>query len=283
MNSFQAALELMPGKYRSELQKLSDKHPEELRLRCGREPAASYGGREHALRLPPVDESDLRLILERATEGSLYRAAEAMRQGYYCCGPLRIGVCGAVTANRAGGGYRCFTSLAIRLSDEHRGVCEKAARELYQSGFYNTLLLSPPGGGKTTALRDIIRLLSDGGTRLGVVDERGELSDRVFSLGRCTDVISGTDKLSGAMLLLRSMNPQIIAMDEISAPQDTEAVRKIFGCGTGLLATAHAASVEDLARREIYRELLTEQVFTRTLTIYNDGGVRRYEVGRLGA
>ena len=83
MNSFRAALELMPGKYRSELQKLSDKHPEELRLRCGREPAASYGGREHALRLPPVDESDLRLILERATEGSLYRAAEAMRQGYF--------------------------------------------------------------------------------------------------------------------------------------------------------------------------------------------------------
>ena len=113
---------------------------------------------------------------------------------------------------------------------------------------------------------------------MGVIDERGELSGGVFDLGRCSDVITGTDKLSGALLLLRSMSPQIIAADEISAPQDLLAVEEIYGCGVGLLASAHAADREDLMRRSAYRVLIEKKIFTRLLVIRRGGGKRSYEL-----
>lgn len=113
---------------------------------------------------------------------------------------------------------------------------------------------------------------------MGVIDERGELSGGVFDLGRCSDVITGTDKLSGALLLLRSMSPQIIAADEISAPQDLLAVEEIYGCGVGLLASAHAVDREDLMRRSAYRVLIEKEIFTRLLVIRRGGGKRSYEL-----
>ena len=282
MDSFEAALALMPKKYAAELAGQRRFCPEELRLRLGRAPALFYGGEEHRLSLPPVTEEDLVCVLQKATGASLYRAAEAMRQGYFCTDTLRLGVCGQASSGQRGTGFSAFSSLCIRLSHDCRGICDGAADELLR-GFENTLILAPPGGGKTTALRDLIRALSDHGLRIGVIDERGELSDRFFDLGRCTDVIAGTDKLSGALLLLRSMTPQIIAFDEISAPGDAEAAQKIFGCGTGLLATAHADGIEDLSRRSVYRPLLEQGIFRRALTIRRIGRDRRYELVRIGA
>ena len=109
-----------------------------------------------------------------------------------------------------------------------------------------------------------------------MIDERGELSGGVFDLGRCSDVISGLDKLSGALLLLRSMNPQVIAADEISSPNDLQAMGEIFGCGVGILASAHAADREDLMKRSAYRRLLEKSVFSRLLVIRQKDGMRSY-------
>ena len=283
MDSFSEALALLPKQYASLLNQNRRFDPEELRLRLGRPPSMVIQGAEHPLALPPVREEELSAVLEKATGASLYRAAEALRQGYFCTDSLRLGVCGNVTAQNGGTGFTSYSSLCIRLAHDCRGICSRAAEELFADGLENTLILSPPGGGKTTALRDLIRNLSCRGVRIGVIDERGELSNRVFDLGPCTDVITGSDKLSGALLLLRSMAPQIIAMDEISAPADIEAVQKIFGCGTGLIATAHAKGIEDLSRREIYRELLRHNVFRRVLTIRREGSERLYELESLAS
>lgn len=280
MDSFSAALELLPQKYLPVLEPRRAYAPEELRLRVGRAPSLCYGGEEHFFSALTVGEEDLVRILERATGASLYSAAEAMRQGYFCAGTLRIGICGQATAE--GRGFSHYSSLCIRLAHECRGVCREAADRLWAEGFENTLILSPPGGGKTTALRDLIRILADGGKRVGVVDERGELAGGEQDLGRCSDVISGMDKLSGALLLLRSMTPQIVAADEISAPADLAAVEEIFGCGTGILATAHARDEDDLLRRASYRRLLERGVFRRALVIRRKKGKRIYEVKELG-
>ncbi len=279
MDPFAAAIDLMPRKIQASLSDLSSCSPEELRLRVGQPPSVLAGGKERFVSAERVEEQDLARVLEKATGASLYHAAEAMRQGYYCVGPLRIGICGRVTAG--GRGFSSYTSLCVRLSRECRGVCREAADKLLKDGYRNTLIVSPPGGGKTTALRDLIRSFADRGLRMGVVDERGELSSEVYDLGRCSDVISGLDKLSGALLLLRSMTPQIIAADEISAPTDVAAIREIYGCGTGILATAHASDREDLLRRRAYRDLIGDGIFSRLLVIRQRGAVRTYEIEAL--
>ena len=276
MDSFSATLELLPRKWEEALKVYAPYAPEELRLRVGRAPSLCWGGREHVAAAESIEENDLVRVLEKATGASLYSASDAMRRGYYCAGALRIGICGRATPG--GLGFSSYTSLCIRLAHDCRGVCREMADRLLLEGLPNTLIVSPPGGGKTTALRDLIRCLADGGTRVGVIDERGELSGGVFDLGHCSDVISGLDKLSGALLLLRSMSPQIVASDEISAPEDIAAIEEIRGCGVGILATAHAEGAEDLQRRGAYRRLLENGVFERLLVIRQRDGKRSYEL-----
>lgn len=276
MDPFVSALELLPRRYDAALRAQAAFAPEELRLRVGQPPSLLYGEREHFVCADRLREEDLVRVLEKATGASLYSAAEAMRQGFFCLGALRIGICGRVTADGGGGGFASYSSLCIRMAREHRGICAAATDRLCAGSFDNTLILAPPGGGKTTALRELIRTLADRGRRVGVIDERGELSGGVFDLGRCSDVISGTDKLSGALLLLRSMSPQIIAADEISAPKDLLAAEEIFGCGVGLLATAHAADGEDMMKRSAYRALIEKGIFTQLLVVRRRDGKRTY-------
>ena len=272
------ALELMPRRYEAALRARAAFAPEELHLRVGQPPSLLYGGSEHFLPADRVAEEDIVRLLEKATGASLYSAAEAMRQGYFCVGALRLGICGRVTAGGSGRGFASYSSVCIRLGREQRGICAAFADGLCAKGFENTLIVAPPGGGKTTALRDLIRALSERGRRVGVIDERGEIYGGLFDLGRCSDVITGLDKLSGALLLLRSMDPQIVAADEISAPNDLLAVREIFGCGVGILASAHASDRADLMKRRAYRSLIEEGVFTRLLVIRRRGGQRSYEL-----
>ncbi len=281
MEPFTAAMELMPRRYAGKMERFATLHPEEIRLRIGRAPALYYSGAEHPLDAETVEGKDIVCILERATGASLYHAADSMRRGYYCVGSLRLGVCGQASMQERGTGFSSYSSLCIRISREIRGVCRALSGQICAETFVNTLIISPPGGGKTTALRDLIRTLADRGTRVGVIDERGELSLHYYDLGRCSDVISGTDKLAGAILLLRSMTPEIIAADEISTQSDIDAMFEINGCGTGILATAHARDLSDLQCREGYRALLECGVFRRVLVIRCARGVRSYELKEL--
>lgn len=148
----------------------------------------------------------------------------------------------------------------------------------------STLLLSPPGVGKTTLLRDLIRCLSTGvwinPKRVGVADERGELgvgSLRAF-LGPRVDVLAYCPKAAALMLLLRGMSPQVLAADEITDPQDIRAMEQAAGCGVTLLATAHGGSLEDLRRRPLYRELLEAGIFQAFVFLTRQGGKRHYQV-----
>ena len=278
MEAFEEAIELMPARFQGVLRSHAYLHPEELRAREGRRVSIVCGGGELELGTDGVAQSDIRHVLSRATGASLYSAAEKLRQGYFCTGRLRIGVCGRASGEGRGTGFSEYLSLCIRIAHECRGVCADIAAALTSGGFENTLILSPPGGGKTTALRDVVRCMSDAGARIGVIDERDELRAGGYDLGRCSDVISGTDKLSSALLLLRSMTPQIVAMDEITAPEDISAAEEVFGCGVGILATAHASDELDLARRESYRRLCERGIFRRAVVISQSGGKRRYDI-----
>ena len=256
---------------------------EEFRLRAGQAPTALVGPRERKLLERAVTEGDLRRVLDAATQSSFHSAAEQLRRGYLSArGGVRVGVCGTAAAGEGGAVLRELSSAAIRIPRQMFGLGAAAIAAL---GRENTLILSPPGGGKTTFLRELVRRVSNAGIRVGVADERGEIAAAAegvpgFDLGRCTDVMTGAPKAEAAMALLRSMNPQAIALDEISAPEDIEAALRAAGCGVRVIATAHAASAAGLAQRRLYRTLLDEHIFSRAVVI-TPGETRHYEVTKL--
>lgn len=263
---------------------------EELRLRVGQPVFILYPEGETPIAGTHVTGDTLETVLEIASGASVHTVMEQIRHGFVPVpGGHRLGLCGtAVIQKGVLTNLRELSSLSLRVAREFPGIAAPILPRLWgENGLENTLVLSPPGGGKTTFLRDLIRLISSGEgcppERVGVADERFELAGMVggtptLQVGPRTDVLSGCPKELGLILLLRGMNPQVVAVDEVTAPEDAAAMIGAVGCGVKLLATAHAANVADLRRRPLYRELLEEKVFDRLVVIRGRGSGRQYTV-----
>ena len=236
-----------------------------------------------------VEPEELDTLCDLATDFSRYAASETLREGFLPVrGGFRVGLCGtAVMKDGVNTNLKNLSSAAIRIGRQHRGVAEDLAPRLLREGrFQNTLLLSPPGGGKTTLLRDLVRYLSERGWRVALIDERGEAAVMVggepqMDVGPRTDVVDGCPKALAIPMVLRAMNPQIIAADEITLREDLRAMSLAAGCGVGLLATIHAASVEELRQKPLYADLLAARVFTFAVVIRREAGQRQYRVEEL--
>jgi stage III sporulation protein AA len=173
-----------------------------------------------------------------------------------------------------------ISSLAIRIPHEVLGCADEVCPQITGK---NTLVISPPGGGKTTLLRDLIRQVSDGGYRVALADERGEVAAvwnglPQFDVGVRTDVMTGGTKARTVLMMLKAMNPQVIAMDEITAPEDLEACAAVSNCGVELLATIHGADVADLQQKPLYRALAERGIFQQAVVIRREAQRRKYEV-----
>lgn len=278
---YDAALGLLADGLKQNVQLLGVM-PEEIRLRVGRAVTVCSCGREISVGGRAVTEDDLRRVLEIATSASLHTAIWDLRNGFVSYRGLRIGVCGAAVMNgESVAGFSSYRSLNIRIPARFSGEIGEILQRLNKKPFENILIVSPPGGGKTTLLRELIRLLSDAGRRIAVVDDRNELfaaeADSFgFAPGEHTDVLSGMDKARGALSLLRSMSPEIVALDEITCNADAEAVREIFGCGVGILATAHGNNSQEMKGREMYKRLLDDGIFQHILLVNIIDGTRTY-------
>ena len=287
MDGFKTALDMLPLKFRQPAETLGPEGAEEIRLRVNYRPTILYSGKERELNCQPVSSDDIKRIIEKISGASLQTVSSEILQGYVNCNGLRVGICGrGIFENDSLTGFRDFSSVNIRIPREHKGICSSLFNELYIKGFKNTLIISSPGLGKTSLLRELIRLLSLKSYRIGIADDRNELSASQnavaqFELGPHTDIIIDTPKAKAAMLLLKSMNEQIIAMDEISSGQDIAAVTEIFGCGVKILATAHASCKDELYMQPLYRKLLDQGIFTFLITISSDENGRQYKAERL--
>ena len=286
---FDRAALLLPHNLRERARELKREERtscEEFRLRLGYPASVVMPEGERSMGGDPVTKRELGFVLEAATGASVHSASSRLAEGFITAkGGFRVGLCGAVgLSGGEPGGFTSVSSAAIRISREHKGACVPIIDSVYSGGeVRSTLIISPPGGGKTTLLRDLVRYISDaaGGPRVGLCDERSEIAaffegEPTMDVGRRTDVLDGCPKARAVSMLLRSMNPGVIAIDEITAEEDAEAMTRAAHCGVKLIATAHAASRTELAERPIYRALLASGVFEELIIIRKLGGRRSY-------
>ena len=267
-------LQILPREAVQALNGLNAAQVEEIRLRCGQVPSILRRGveqpRPHCERTP---QQELQRTLLAASAQSQYAVQEQLREGFLSVpGGVRIGVCGsAVVQDGRVTGIREISSLCIRIPHEIRHQPEQLLPLLSAS----CLLAGRPGSGKTTLLRSCIRALSAASSRVGVVDERLELAGAVhgvpqFDLGPHTDVLSGCPKAAGMQMLLRGMNPEWLAVDEITSPADLAGIRQAFGCGVRILATIHAGSAAELREKPLCRAVLGAGMFEQVLFLDNN-------------
>ena len=247
---------------------------QEIRLRANRPVVVYKGGRElfldsyGAFMGSPVgahriSPEELDSLLKHICSYSLYAFEDELRQGFITVsGGHRVGVTGQAVLEDDGRirSMKNISFINIRISHEIKGAADSVIPHIYKGDEpMNTLIISPPGCGKTTLLRDLIRQISDGNTygrgmTVGVVDERSELAGTFCGipqndLGMRTDVLDACPKERGMLMLLRSMSPHVVAIDELGSREELDQLRRAQACGCRILATAHGESLEDVERR----------------------------------
>lgn len=261
-------LSVLPRWLSRELDKHSDAAPQELRLRIGQAPILLTAAGE---RLLPgnVTEDDLCFCVNTATKYSPW-AATTIAEGFVTApGGHRIGICGeAVGTDAQFRGIKNYRSLCIRIASDHPGISKPIA-DLPGS----ILIIGRPGGGKTTLLRDLVRQISKRET-VCVVDQRYELFPGCFQTGTRTDILAGCHKDRAVDILLRTMSPDTIAMDEITHESDCQALVKAAWCGVRLIATAHASDARELHLRKVYRPILDAKIFDHLVVLQKDKSYR---------
>lgn len=260
-------IKYIPKRLRKYLSLIKLNEAEEIRLRKGR-PLMVYfndGGyfiNDHArLSKNPsnaviADDSDIKEAIELISESSLYAFEDCLRQGYITVGGgHRVGICGsAVLEKGIIASQKNISSLNYRLSREVSGIAESLIPYCIKNNrILNTLIVSPPGCGKTTLLRDLIRLISQKGYRVSVADERNEISAvhngyTGYDLGYSCDILEGASRSEAMLILLRTMSPQVIATDEIGLKDDINAVTKAVSSGVSVIATVHSENPETLRK-----------------------------------
>lgn len=262
-------LDILPFPMQNRLSQIRDAPAQELRLRRGQNMILKYQNRFREVPCA-VTQGDLDTVLQLASRFSPWNA-QSLSRGYLTApGGHRIGVCGVSAGESMG--FQTVDSLCIRICRDITG----AARGL-ENLTGSILILGAPGWGKTTLLRDLARETASCHT-VSVADEREELFPAGFSRGRHMDVLQRTCKEQAVLQLLKTMGPEYIAMDEITSAEDVKAVMACYGCGVQLLATAHAASLEEFCARPIYRELIQNRVFRSLVLLHRD---KSFEIGAL--
>ncbi|MFD1433746.1 stage III sporulation protein AA [Kroppenstedtia eburnea] len=230
------------------------------------------------------DREDCQKMLNLVSRHSLYALEEELRRGYVTIrGGHRIGLSGRVVVEAGKVKHiRDVTGFNLRVARQVKGVARRLLSRILPGGqLENILIVSPPQCGKTTLLRDLTRIVSAGETipsrKVGVVDERSEIAGCVegvpqHDVGPRTDVLDGCPKAEGMMMLIRSMSPELLVVDEIGRREDGEAVFEAVHAGVSLFTTAHGSSMEEVCRRPGIAQLVREGVFTRYILLSRKQG-----------
>lgn len=261
---------------------------QEIRLRVGKPLILVYKNRE--LMLPVkrsekyrVTKEDMRETLDYICHYSLYAYETEMRQGFITVeGGHRVGIAGKVILEDDQiKNMQYISSMNIRVSHEVVGCADSILPYITRNReVCHTLIISPPRCGKTTLIRDLIRQISDGngyvkGCTVGVVDERSELGGCYLGIaqndmGMRTDILDGCPKAEGMILLIRSMAPRVLAVDEIGGEDETRALEYAMQCGCKLIASVHGKDLDEIAEKPGLQGLVMHRRFERYVVL-DDG------------
>lgn len=292
-------LQIFPKETRGFFEEVASResYVNEIRLRCEKPVLIIEGDKEWFLNkqgrytylqeeAKGISAAELEKIIQHICHYSLYAFEEELRQGYITvAGGHRIGMVGQVVMENSEQirTLKYIRGINIRIAHQIKGVAKPILPLLYKNQCpRNILIVSPPGCGKTTLLRDIIRYLSDGnaygkGITVGVVDERSEIAGSYLGqpqndMGIRTDILDACPKALGMMMLLRAMSPRVIAIDELGSEEEIAAVKTASLCGSKIVATMHGSSLEDIKRRGGMIPIFREGIFEVILLLGKEDG-----------
>ena len=265
----------------------------EIRLRVNAPLIVIYQGQEYFLTREGefsreesqgcfVRAEDLKETMEYVSSYSMYAFEEEIRQGFITIqGGHRVGIAGkTVLEGDRIKSVKYISYINLRLSHQIKGCASPILPYIIKNGrICHTLIISPPRCGKTTLLRDLIRQVSSGssympGVSVGVVDERSEIGGSYQGipqndLGIRTDVLDCCPKAEGMMMLIRSMSPEVVAVDELGDYEDIHAIESVIHCGCKLFATVHGSTIEDIKRKPLMQRLVRERIFERYIVLHH--------------
>ena len=257
---------------------------QEIRIRIEKPVIVIDEAGEHVLKYI-VSREDVKYILQRISNYSLYACEEDIRQGFITIkGGHRVGLAGeCVMEDGKIKTIKNISSLNIRICKEIKGCSKEIIECIYNDKkIYNTMIISPPKCGKTTILRDIARVLSEKGKKISIIDERSEVAACYhgvpqMDVGIRTDVLDNCLKSEGMIMAIRSLSPEVIVCDEIGTIKDVEALYMAFNSGVNIIVTIHGDSIEDLYNRKVFTEIINNNILKRVVKLGTSKGVGTIE------
>lgn len=255
---------------------------QEIRIKSDK-PLILIFDREETITGYIVTSADIRNILSKMMNYSLYAYDEEIRQGYITIkGGHRVGLCGScVLEGEKIKTINNISSLNIRVSKQVIGCSDSLMPYLINNGeIENTIIISPPKCGKTTMIRDMARNFSKN-FKVCIIDERSEigglcLGKSSLDLGIRTDILDNCPKAQGIMMAIRSMSPDVIICDEIGNLKDMESILTAICCGIKIITTIHGKDENDLFERPVFKDILKNNAFKKGIILKGN------EVGQVG-
>lgn len=276
MNHFEKVFQCFPETIRRQVERLpqSDRENiEEIRVYRGKEVQLFSQGCRISLH-GKISGADINNLLSQLMKFSYYAYEEDIAKGFITIdGGHRVGICGkGVIEDGRITMLRDISSLNIRYAKEIPGCSDKILRYAVHPQtrtLQNLLIVSPPGCGKTTLLRDLAKNLSEAGYRVGICDERSEIAgmsggQSSYTFGTMVDVLDGCPKAEAMVMMIRAMSPQVIITDEIATRADGEAIRTCMASGVKVITTIHGSCTEDLQKTAVY-EVIENHAFDHVI------------------
>ena len=280
-------LRVLPVKIANEVKSFLLKDSiQEIRIKVNK-PVIINLSRKEVILNSIVTLDDIKQILVRVSNYSLYAYEEEIKQGYITIkGGHRIGIAGeCVLSQGEVRTIRNISSLNIRICREVKGCSNEVMKFITENNrVFNTLIVSPPKCGKTTILRDIARNISNGmpinslmGKKVSIIDERSEIASCFngvpqLDVGIRSDILDNCLKKDGMIMAIRSLSPDILICDEIGTDGDMEALNMAFNSGVNIIVSIHGYSIEDIYRRRIFKDLLENSILDRIIVLSNKNG-----------